>query len=215
LPEPACRWRKSATAQVLDEPRAAASVVRPRSLSVADQDLIAAFTDSRPMGLKAVENAENVVVGVLDHLPAEPHDIGTAGGALPCISLALSRRHRKGRQCKRGHQNHRAKHRFTPRCGKPAARPYVTDAIGATRRRNNAHDFHMLCCNCASQAALAPGCYRGINLGCGRLAQLVERLLYTQNVGGSSPSPPTSLCKRRWCRGFSSAKRALSFLISK
>jgi hypothetical protein len=30
----------------------------------------------------------------------------------------------------------------------------------------------------------------------GRLAQLVERLLYTQNVGGSSPSPPTSLRKR-------------------
>src|SRR4029077_9537410 len=27
----------------------------------------------------------------------------------------------------------------------------------------------------------------------GRLAQLVERLLYTQNVGGSSPSPPTTL----------------------
>jgi hypothetical protein len=27
----------------------------------------------------------------------------------------------------------------------------------------------------------------------GRLAQLVERLLYTQNVGGSNPSPPTSL----------------------
>ena len=26
----------------------------------------------------------------------------------------------------------------------------------------------------------------------GRLAQLVERLLYTQNVGGSSPSPPTT-----------------------
>jgi hypothetical protein len=25
----------------------------------------------------------------------------------------------------------------------------------------------------------------------GRLAQLVERLLYTQDVGGSSPSPPT------------------------
>jgi hypothetical protein len=27
----------------------------------------------------------------------------------------------------------------------------------------------------------------------GRLAQLVERLLYTQDVGGSSPSPPTNL----------------------
>ena len=25
----------------------------------------------------------------------------------------------------------------------------------------------------------------------GRLAQLVERLVYTENVGGSSPSPPT------------------------
>jgi hypothetical protein len=24
----------------------------------------------------------------------------------------------------------------------------------------------------------------------GRLAQLVERLVYTENVGGSSPSPP-------------------------
>ena len=27
----------------------------------------------------------------------------------------------------------------------------------------------------------------------GRLAQLVERLLYTQDVGGSIPSPPTML----------------------
>src|SRR6516164_7237473 len=27
----------------------------------------------------------------------------------------------------------------------------------------------------------------------GRLAQWVERLLYTQDVGGSSPSPPTGL----------------------
>ena len=37
---------------------------------------------------------------------------------------------------------------------------------------------------------------RGDNAGSisGRLAQLVERLLYTQNVGGSSPSPPTKPC---------------------
>src|ERR1700678_3450086 len=34
-------------------------------------------------------------------------------------------------------------------------------------------------------------------IAAGRLAQLVERLLYTQNVGGSSPSPPTNLRKRR------------------
>ena len=32
-----------------------------------------------------------------------------------------------------------------------------------------------------------------IKVARGRLAQLVERLLYTQDVGGSSPSPPTSL----------------------
>jgi hypothetical protein len=30
----------------------------------------------------------------------------------------------------------------------------------------------------------------GFNTGLGRLAQLVERLLYTQVAGGSSPSPP-------------------------
>ena len=46
-------------------------------------------------------------------------------------------------------------------------------------------------------AVLARRLGAGIHLaGCrrfGRLAQLVERLLYTQNVGGSSPSPPTSL----------------------
>ena len=34
-------------------------------------------------------------------------------------------------------------------------------------------------------------------LSSGRLAQLVEHLVYTENVGGSSPSPPTKLqCAR-------------------
>src|ERR1043166_3998139 len=33
---------------------------------------------------------------------------------------------------------------------------------------------------------------RRYGFGRGRLAQLVERLLYTQDVGGSSPSPPTT-----------------------
>lgn len=33
----------------------------------------------------------------------------------------------------------------------------------------------------------------------GRLAQLVERLLYTERVGGSSPSPPTSICDDLRC----------------
>src|SRR5436305_15155270 len=34
---------------------------------------------------------------------------------------------------------------------------------------------------------------RRYDVGTGRLAQLVERLLYTQDVGGSSPSSPTNL----------------------
>ncbi len=36
----------------------------------------------------------------------------------------------------------------------------------------------------------APNWLRPDYSGNGRLAQLVERLLYTQDVGGSSPSPP-------------------------
>src|ERR1700730_2128347 len=42
---------------------------------------------------------------------------------------------------------------------------------------------------------LAPRGRRTIKDGRGRLAQLAERLLYTQDVGGSSPSPPTSCFK--------------------
>ena len=42
----------------------------------------------------------------------------------------------------------------------------------------------------------------GVKPRTGRLAQLVERLLYTQDVGGSIPSPPTSL------RRFGSAQPA-------
>src|ERR1700750_2600748 len=43
------------------------------------------------------------------------------------------------------------------------------------------------------QVYLANGAAPGDKTPFGRLAQLVERLLYTQDVGGSSPSPPTSL----------------------
>ena len=42
---------------------------------------------------------------------------------------------------------------------------------------------------------LSPGCREGRAMAAeagGRLAQLVERLVYTERVGGSSPSPPTS-----------------------
>jgi hypothetical protein len=50
-------------------------------LAVADQDLIAGSADSRSMGLQAVENTENVVVGVFDYSLAKAHDVRTAGGA--------------------------------------------------------------------------------------------------------------------------------------
>jgi hypothetical protein len=110
--------------------------VRRRLLAVADQDLIAGSAESRSMALQAVKNADDVVVGVFDDLLAKAHDVRTAGGALPCIPLALSRRYRAGRQCKRGRKNNRPKHMFTPRCGQSAAAPYVMDAIGATRRGN-------------------------------------------------------------------------------
>ena len=79
-------------------------------LSVADKDLITGSADSRPMALQAVENAENVVVGVFDHLLAKAHDVRTAGGAFSCIPLALSRRHRNGRQRQRGRKNNPSKH---------------------------------------------------------------------------------------------------------
>jgi hypothetical protein len=79
-------------------------------LTVAEQDLIAGSADSRSMGLQAVENTENVVIGVFDHLLAKAHDVRTAGGTLPRIPLALSRRHRDGRQCKRSRKNNPSKH---------------------------------------------------------------------------------------------------------
>lgn len=43
----------------------------------------------------------------------------------------------------------------------------------------------------APRLATAPGLRYSMALG--RLAQLVEHLVYTEGVGGSSPSPPTRL----------------------
>jgi hypothetical protein len=51
---------------------------------------------------------------------------------------------------------------------------------------------HLICANHPS-LALASSAEAAINRGEGRLAQLAERLLYTQDVGGSSPSPPTKV----------------------
>ena len=96
-------------------------IARKCLLSVAGQNLTAGSADSRPIALEAIEDAENVVVVVLDQLLAEAHDVGTAGGALPCISLALSRRRCDGGQRERSRNNHRTKHQvllvLSPLCG--------------------------------------------------------------------------------------------------
>ena len=48
----------------------------------------------------------------------------------------------------------------------------------------------------------------------GRLAQLVERLVYTENVGGSSPSlPTTSLCKARIMQVETFLRAAISLCV--
>ncbi len=48
--------------------------------------------------------------------------------------------------------------------------------------------------SCATVRPLAGGARPN-----GRLAQLVEHLVYTERVGGSSPSPPTSISTRERC----------------
>jgi hypothetical protein len=45
---------------------------------------------------------------------------------------------------------------------------------------------------------LATACGAALHLAQGRLAQLVEHLVYTERVGGSSPSPPTNEFKDLW-----------------
>src|SRR3546814_9552013 len=43
----------------------------------------------------------------------------------------------------------------------------------------------------------------------GRLAQLVEHLVYTERVGGSSPSPPTSFARLAFVRGTNAAAKQI------
>jgi hypothetical protein len=48
----------------------------------------------------------------------------------------------------------------------------------------------------------------------GRLAQLVEHLVYTERVGGSSPSAPTSLRRRRGFGWQAGSDQTYKFRIS-
>src|SRR5215469_5486918 len=152
-----------------------------------------------------------------------------AGGALLVVTLThrTGRRLRRKRLGTRGsgHEHESNQHHRYPDHDPPFAgiRPvppleklisYFTRTVGALR------PFPRCCativCRCVvrpqhrSADALARWPDAGIHLGrqafsaraCqqGRLAQLVERLLYTQKVGGSRPSPPTNLRSLRKLR---------------
>jgi hypothetical protein len=121
---------------------------------VADQDLIAGFADSRSIALQAVENADDVVVIVFDQLPAEAHDVGTAGSALPCIPLALSRHHRDGRQHERGRKSNRPKHDSPLVAENPLRHPMSQMDLDSHAGATTVRDFGMLCGNPAPHAPL-------------------------------------------------------------
>ena len=71
-----------------------------------------------------------------------------------------------------------------------------SEAGGVSGRANNTmrqdHAFAPIL-QCPQASGTKPPLPRGIEARYGWLAQLVERLVYIEDVGGSSPSPPTSL----------------------
>ena len=71
----------------------------------------------------------------------------------------------------------------------PRARVLMWHAGWRTSRSPAIHNINGLTLPCFPLDSL---CSRGNADGSGRLAQLVERLVYTENVGGSSPSSPTT-----------------------
>ena len=77
-----------------------------------------------------------------------------------------------------------ARPRAAPTCARRKARQPASARRKAPRSRRDPD---------SRRTSLADRPRVAIHARRGRLAQLVERLLYTQDVGGSSPSPPTSL----------------------
>ena len=188
-------------------------------LAVASENLLAGATDLRPVGLQAAEDTQRVVGIDLQLGLAKPGHVRMAGGALFVVALVhcggrrLRRELLGGRGCCREHESDR-QHRFpdhgSPLCGHPARRHSVnlSHTLSALSRGRPhlsgcAQTFAVVCDRAATtmwRRACALTRCRDKSRGEGRLAQLVERLLYTQDVGGSSPSPPTSLRSLRELR---------------
>ena len=85
-------------------------------------------------------------------------------------------------------QNQSAMHDFRS----PTAKPLPVDSVAhVPRSRMSRTSCHSVSGELLVER-LAPAGHAAIHLAAGRVAQLVERLLYTQDVGGSSPSPPTT-----------------------
>src|SRR6185312_3014624 len=172
-----------------------------RLLAVAGQHLPARGAETGAIALQAAENGEHVAfIGFQLRLTELGHVRPTGGAllrralrqrrALRCrwLGWKLRQRHNGAREkpCKR--QTYDTDHSVSP----PDSH-VMTIAVERAKTFMPARRLH------------AGPARRYICLQ-GRLAQLVERLLYTQKVGGSSPSPPTSLAFR------ASARRARSSL---
>jgi hypothetical protein len=182
---------------------------------VAGKNLLAGAADLRPIGLKTAEDAQRVVWIDLQLRLAKPGYVRMTGSALAVITLV----HRSGRRlrrellggCGRNRENESDRqHRYPdhgpsgpPICRHPARRHAVNlSHTLPTLSRDPAafigcpQAFAGMCDRTATalwRRACALAQCGDKSRGEGRLAQLVERLLYTQKVGGSRPSPPTTL----------------------
>ena len=181
----------------------------PGLRSVTGQDLLTRAADLGAVRLQATQYTERVVGINLQLSLAKPRYVRVAGGAFALISLRLHGwrlRWQLLSECRALTKCKSDRHERCPDHGPPfrASGPspstnanlishfHATVAHGRGLWRSYPQKRSTLRLGGNSVARRRNG---EINLaGKGRLAQLVERLLYTQDVGGSSPSPPTSLC---------------------
>ena len=118
-----------------------------------------------------------------------PHQRRTRVTARPSAAPTCARRTRP-RPVSGRRRGRKSRPRHKPAC---LARSHaLSGRMILLSRRDGAREGMGVCC-LPERHAPCHATPAAINAREGRLAQLVERLLYTQDVGGSSPSPPTSL----------------------
>ena len=183
-----------------------------RSLRVIVEHLAARGTDFRPIVEQATLDLKDVRWGViLDKFSAILDHIGGARLAFfvgPQPKRIGWRRWRRLRlrRCRgeqKSHHTERPKHQSLFGYSRHATGDCLTffphGSVPGKAADDTTHDVRRVVKACRArtepprpQLALARRRLGEISLAAGRLAQLVERLLYTQNVGGSNPSPPTN-----------------------